>query len=156
MGGGARLGHCSLPGGLSTAPRSCKAGRPLPIWSRTAALSLRKMKLPPAEKAWAERLSHFELPWPLIWRIRSFYASPRDQLTWLKVMHSNLSVASTRSDVTDPTCRACEEKETMLHIVQCPIIRHEFWTPLVKLMNTLGNALDSQHQHRTKLTPSWC
>ena len=71
----------------------------LSIKARTEALSLRKMKPPAAERAWSIRLNEPNLPWPLIWMIRSFYASPRDEFTWLRVMHRTLYVAGTRTDI---------------------------------------------------------
>ena len=110
----------------------------LSIKTRTEALSLRKMKPPAAEKAWSSRLGRTDLPWSQIWKIRSFYASPRDQFTWLRVMHRNLYVAGTRTDIPDTSCRACDEKETILHLVTCPVIQHEFWEPLLKLMDEMG------------------
>ena len=53
-------------------------------------------------------------------------------------MHRNLYVAGTRTDIPDTSCRACDEKETILHLVTCPVIQHEFWEPLLKLMDEMG------------------
>ena len=47
-------------------------------------------------------------------------------------------VAGTRTDIPDTSCRACDEKETILHLVTCPVIQHEFWEPLLKLMDEMG------------------
>jgi hypothetical protein len=43
-----------------------------------------------------------------------------------------------RTDIPDTSCRACDEKETILHLVTCPVIQHEFWEPLLKLMDEMG------------------
>eukprot|EP00964_Phaeocystis_antarctica_P070749 scaffold43095_cov82-Phaeocystis_antarctica.AAC.1 len=69
---------------------------------------------PAAEKAWELRLG-LQLPWDGIWRLKSYYASPRDQFTWLRLMHRNLHVAEHRRDLIDTSCRACTERETMKH-----------------------------------------
>ena len=79
-----------------------------------------------------------DIPWTSVWKIRSFYASPRDQFTWLKVMHRNLYVAGTRTDIPDTSCRACDVKENILHLAECPIIRDEFWNPIIELMGDMG------------------
>ena len=66
----------------------------LSIKKRTAILALRKMKAPTCEKNWVipERLE-LKMPWTKIWSIKFFYAAPRDQITWLKIMHRNLFLA---------------------------------------------------------------
>ena len=110
----------------------------LSIKKRTEALSIRRMKPPAAEKGWETRLGRMDIPWTSVWKIRSFYASPRDQFTWLKVMHRNLYVAGTRTDIPDTSCRACDVKESILHLAECPIIRNEFWDPIIKLMGDMG------------------
>ena len=55
----------------------------LSIKKRTEALSIRRMKPPAAEKGWETRLGRMDIPWTSVWKIRSFYASPRDQLLYL-------------------------------------------------------------------------
>ena len=77
------------------------------------------------------------MPWSKIWSIKLFYATPRDQITWLKIMHRNLFLAGNLVD-EDNTCRACEEKENIIHLVQCRKIRKAFWEPLTRLMLAMG------------------
>jgi hypothetical protein len=48
-----------------------------------------KMKTPPAEAVWKTKVGN--LPWPLIWRIRAEYISPRDKITWMKVRHRRVA-----------------------------------------------------------------
>ena len=90
------------------------------------------------EKNWVtpERLE-LKMPWSKIWSIKSFYATPRDQITWLKSMHRNLFLAGNLVN-EDTTCRACEEKENIMHLVRCRKIRKAFWEPLTRLMLAMG------------------
>ena len=53
-------------------------------------------------------------------------------------MHRNLHVVGHRKDVDDTSCRACDEKESMLHLVQCHVIRDEFWKQVLHLVDMLG------------------
>ena len=110
----------------------------LSIRLRTRALAVRKMHTPAAQKAWAEpqRLP-MRIPWHRVWRIKSFYASPRDQLTWLKVMHRNLYLAGS-SNEEDKSCRVCPEKENIVHLVRCKRIRREFWDNIALVMDSMG------------------
>ena len=96
------------------------------------------MKAPTCEKNWVipERLE-LKMPWSKIWSIKSFYATPRDQITWLKIMHRNLFLAGNLVD-EDNTCRVCAEKENIMHLVQCRKIRKAFWEPLTRLMLAMG------------------
>jgi hypothetical protein len=34
-------------------------------------------------------------------------------------------------------CRACTEKENQLHLIQCDVIRAEFWSPVMNLLERL-------------------
>ena len=103
---------------------------------RTATLAMRKMKPPASELTWFERLP-IKIPWAKIWCIKSWYTSPRDCITWLKVMHRNLFLAGNLVD-EDNSCRACISKENILHLVQCKHIRKQFWDPLTAVMTDLG------------------
>ena len=109
----------------------------LSIKKRTALLAERKMTPPAAEKAWEQRLG-LRLPWDKIWKLKSYYASPRDQFTWLRLMHRNLHVAGHRKDLADTSCRACTDKETMKHLAECSIIKEEFWKEIFALVQKLG------------------
>ena len=110
----------------------------LSVRLRTRALAIRKMCTPPAQQAWGEqhRLP-IVIPWYKVWRIKSFYVSPRDELTWLKVMHRNLYLGGTSTD-GDTSCRVCEEKENIIHLVRCTIIRKEFWDPIAATMQSMS------------------
>ena len=93
---------------------------------------------PAAERAWEQRLG-FEVDWSKVWRIKSFYASPRDQFfTWLRLMHRNLYTVGRRRDLEDNSCRACDERESQLHLATYSTIVEEFWKPLIKMMEEMG------------------
>ena len=77
------------------------------------------------------------IPWHKVWSIKSFYATPRDQFTWLKVMHRNLFVAG-NGGAGDTACRACPQRENIEHLVRCSVIQADFWKPLIALMKAMG------------------
>ena len=111
----------------------------LSIRLRTRALAIRKMDPPPAPEAWAEpeRLPHVKLPWNQIWRLRSFFATPRDMITWLKAIHRNLYLNG--HDDEDDRCKICTaHKENILHLVQCKDIQRDFWDPLARVIAAMG------------------
>ena len=93
----------------------------------TRAITYAKMQPPSCEKKWEERLGK-SFPWLKIWRIKSFFTTPRDEVTWLKIMHRNLWVAN-RDPTVDPKCRApgCSHDESMLHLAECRYIATHYW-----------------------------
>ena len=42
------------------------------------------------------------------------------------------------TDGRDTGCRACGEKENQIHLLECPIIRQEFWQEIIALLGELG------------------
>ena len=86
-------------------------------------IHMRKFRPPACEAAWDSRLNA-ALPWKKIWRIRSIFATPRDQLTGLKLLHRNLYVG--KREQHDKSCRACTEEEFMLHLCECGVIMEEY------------------------------
>ena len=56
---------------------------------------MRKFKPPACEAAWDERLGA-SLPSEKIWRITSTFATPRDQLTGLKLVYIETCMCSSR------------------------------------------------------------
>jgi len=89
------------------------------------------------ETAWQRRLRS-KVNFEKVWRIRSFFATPRDQMAWLKLQHRNLFTAS-RDDTCDGKCRACAAvQENQLHLCECPIIRRDFWDPILKVIRDMG------------------
>ena len=103
----------------------------------TAALTLRKFVPPASEAAWNERRGT-ELRWRDCWKLTSFFATPRDQVTWLKFQHRTLYTVGHDKTASDGACRACEEKETQLHLVTCGVLRSEFWDKVIELMIATG------------------
>ena len=144
--GGAYTQTFPLPEGWMVDDEVVRLDR-LSIKTRTALLAARKMKPPSAEKAWEERLG-FEIDWNKVWRIKSFYASPRDQFTWLRLMHRNLYTVGHRKDLQDVSCRACNEKESQLHLATCSVMVEEFWKPLIKMMEEMGFETPSPEARR--------
>ena len=76
------------------------------------------------------------LPESKIWRMRSFFATPRDMIPGLKLQHRNLYVAG--HDPNDSTCRACACNESQLHLCECPVIWQGYWTPVLSIMEDTG------------------
>jgi len=99
-----------------------------------------KAQPPPAQKVWEEKLGLNQLNWDKTWGIRSFFTTPRDEVTWLKIQHRNLWVASRDPKVADPTCNApgCTQVESMLHLAECTIIWREFWDKILNIMSAVG------------------
>ena len=137
-----------LPSGWTIDGKSISLDR-LSIKQRTQILALRKMIPPAAEEAWQMRLN-LTIPWHKVWSIKSFYATPRDQFTWLKVMHRNLFLFAGNGGAGDTACRACPQRENIEHLVRCSVIQADFWEPLLALM-----ILASQHPHQAKKSPSY-
>ena len=102
----------------------------------TAALTLRKFVPPASEAAWNQRRGK-ELRWKDCWKLTSFYATPRDQVTWLKFQHRTLYTVGHDKREADNTCRACEESESQLHLVTCGVIKTEFWDRVVSLLTEM-------------------
>ena len=96
---------------------------------------MRKFETPACQAAWNSRLNA-NLPWSKIWKITSTFATPRDQLTGLKLQHRNLYVA--QREPHDKSCRACTEEESMLHLCECGAIREEYWNKLIDLAVKTG------------------
>ena len=109
----------------------------LSVGKMTAALALRKFKPPASEAAWNERRGK-TLRWKDGWKITSFYATPRDQVTWLKFQHRTLYTVGHDTSIDDNTCRACSEPESQLHLITCGVIREEFWVRVVELLVATG------------------
>ena len=70
--------------------------------------------------------------------MRSFFTTPRDTQTGLKLLHRNLYTAGHDASIPDRACRACSEKETQLHLCECDIIYREYWEALIQLAVDTG------------------
>ena len=93
---------------------------------------------PPAQLAWELRLGR-PYDWHKVWNIKSFFCSPRDVVTWLKVQHRNLWVAN-RDSSTNGRCNAhgCRQDESILHLAECPIINAGYWNRIRALLSKVG------------------
>ena len=70
--------------------------------------------------------------------MHTFFLTPRDTVTWLKIQHRNLFTAS-RNDQTNGICRACGWTiENQLHLARCRIIKTYFWDKVIQLIKTVG------------------
>ena len=134
----------------------------LSVKQRTALLADRKMKPPAARMKWESkylavelRALGIELPWNKIWTLKSFYATKRDQFTWLRFMHRNLYTVGHRDDLDDTSCRACTARENQMHLVECPVIRREFWDEVFNLLSLLGFK-DTSQEHKVFLLTLGC
>ena len=87
---------------------------------------------------WTLRLDGILIPWSLVWGIKSFYATPRDQVTWLKLMHRNIYLAPHKDDPNDTACPFCGQHQNQLHLTKCSKIRQKYWDPIITLMTKMG------------------
>ena len=103
----------------------------------TRSRAFAKSKPPPGILAWENRIGGVKRE--KVFRLKSFYTTPRDQATWMKLIHRNLFVASRDPTAQDQTCKArgCTVDESMLHLATCGIIRHGFWSKLEGLLDRL-------------------
>ena len=80
------------------------------IKSMTRDMTYPLMKPPPAQAVWDSKMG--AVNWKKVWRIKSFFTTPRDQATWLKLLHRNLYV-NQRDPDTYGKCNAhgCGQEE---------------------------------------------
>ena len=90
------------------------------IKTLTSALTARRFKPPAAELGWQSRL-HSKFNANKLWRMKSFFCTPRDTVTWLKLQHRNLYTAS-RDPESNGQCAAYSALENQIHLAACPII----------------------------------
>ena len=103
----------------------------------TKAKTLLKFKPPNSEAAWNARIG--AQPWKEAWKITAKYATPRDQVTGLKIQHRNLWCAKYGGmECTKCTARGCGYEENMQHLVYCPIIYTEYWERVGSFIHKLG------------------
>jgi hypothetical protein len=124
------------------------AGKPLhlhqlTIKKMTKAKTGQKVRTPACQDAWNARLRPpplKPLPWGRIWKLKSYYATPRDEVTWLKLIHRNLYVANRDKTLPNCTCsaRGCQQDESMIHLAECDKIRRNFWDRILTDMQDLG------------------
>jgi hypothetical protein len=69
-----------------------------------------------------------------IWRTKSYFTTPRDRITWLKLKHRNLYTVKHDTNVSNKQCTACDEQENQLHLCECDVIWEEYWKPIVKVL----------------------
>jgi hypothetical protein len=110
----------------------------LSVGAITRIFAARKFKPAASELAWNARLSK-QLPWKKIWKMKSTFATPRDQFTGLRLQHRNLFTAA-REDppMHECRCEGCTETENQLHLCECSTLRNEYWTHLVKVGTDSG------------------
>ena len=117
----------------------------LEVKNLTQVLTSRRFLAPTqTEAAWQARLA-VQVCFEKMWKIKCFFATPRDQITWLKLQHRNLFTAS-RDATTDGRCQSCAmAQENQLHLAectdQCRVILREFWSPILELVERTGGEL---------------
>ena len=104
----------------------------LQISATTRILKRRKFKRPAAEAAWLKRFA-YPIDVKKIWKARAYMLTPRDKLQFWKVRHRTLYVRKHNKD-TDGLCAACDDLENIEHLVDCFIIRQEFWDKILALL----------------------
>ena len=76
--------------------------------------------------------------WGKTWKIKSWYATPRDQITLLKLQHRTLYVAQREAPPMDK-CRACGScAENQQHLCECDVMFNEYWADLLQLAVATG------------------
>ena len=89
------------------------------------------------EQEWQKRLT-YTVDFTRVWAMNTFFLTPRDTVTWLKIQHRNLFTAS-RNDQTNGICRACGWTiENQLHLARCRIIKSHFWDRVIQLIKKVG------------------
>ena len=103
----------------------------------TKAITLKKYQPPNSEEGWRTR--GIDLKWKKTWKMKPKYIAPRDIITWLKVQHRTLWVAK-NGGMAGTLCLGhnCREDESQLHLIQCRVIRSEFWHEIIYDMEELG------------------
>ena len=97
----------------------------LKISETTRIMKRKKFKKPAAEAAWLKRFG-YRIDIHKIWKARAYMLTPRDKITFWKVRHRTLYTRKHDKD-TDGACAACSDLENIEHLVDCRIIRIEFW-----------------------------
>ena len=72
----------------------------------------------------------------MVWRMKSFFATPRDAMTWLKLQHRNLYTVLHDVSIADTSCRACNSGENQLHLCECDVIMRRFWEPVIEVLES--------------------
>ena len=108
----------------------------LKISETTRLLKQRKFRFPAAEMAWLRRFG-YNINITKIWQARAYMLTPRDKLQFWKVRHRTLYTRKHDKD-TDGKCAACSEMENIEHLVDCSIIRLEFWDKILELLDLFG------------------
>ena len=103
-------------------------------------ITSRQMWKPPAsETVWETYLGGTRIDWTQVWKLKSFFVSPRDEVPLLKIQHRNLFVAGSDPTAPDQSCshQHCLQKENQLHLVRCTHISREYWTPYLDLLESM-------------------
>ena len=121
-----------LSGGWKVGGEKVTLGN-LKISETTRLLKQRKFRFPAAEMAWLRRFG-YNINITKIWQARAYMLTPRDKLQFWKVRHRTLYTRKHDKD-TDGKCAACSEMENIEHLVDCTIIRLEFWDRILELLD---------------------
>lgn len=115
----------------------------------TRATTMTRWKPPAAEKKW-ENIFNMQINWSHIWGLSSPYTTPRDETTWLKLMHRTLWVAKYDSEVADKSCKHknCNCIESMRHLAECQHICTEFWKPVEEILIKCGLQMENTLEFR--------
>ena len=110
----------------------------LTIHSITKRRAAQEMLTPAAQERWNEKLQA-QIKWPEVWQQKPMYASARDRTQIMRLQRRNLWVAQ-HGGCDHTTCAAtgCNAPESQLHLVECPILRARFWSPLAGIMTNMG------------------
>ena len=110
----------------------------LTIHSITKRRAAQEMLTPAAQERWNDKLQA-QIKWPEVWQQKPMYVSARDRTQIMRLQRRNLWVAQ-HGGCDHTTCAAtgCNTPESQLHLVECPILRARFWSPLAGIMTNMG------------------
>ena len=114
------------------------------IHKLTHIFKMRKFKAPTeTEESWRSKLELESAEWEFkdTWRIKSFFVTPRDMMTWLKVQHRNLFTASLDQESDGKCSTGCGGRENQRHLVACHILRSQYWDHVLELIYRLGEPI---------------
>ena len=110
-----------------------------------------KRFVPPkaTEEAWRSRIATGQWDFKLTWAAKSFFVSPRDEITILKLQHRTLFTAQRDAGSDGKCATGCDEIERQQHLAECPIIWDEYWKHVIELLCRVGAAVPLAGRHMT-------
>jgi len=103
----------------------------------------KKFQRPNGPKNWRRKMPiirrrRTEVRFHKVWKLKSYFTTPRDEVTWKKALHRTLYMQR------EETCLACKgHRESILHLVECPHTRREFWNKICEFISKFEETGDN-------------